>query len=326
MAQCPAFRCHGHKQPAETRDPKKHSKTPLLYQRDADRHPVLYEPQVLPAHCGHGSLVHLQPKAAIPSTKSGFQGRLICPANPTGTFSVARSSLFPFKGDFSVAGHSLGSVIVFDLLSHQRKTPTITSSGESTEEDEDDDWSLVDGSATAATTANLNSQLASQLAIAANLSSGQLKQVLKVIGGTTGAPMSQSAGVGMPVINYPQLGFVINTCFLLGSPLSIFLTARGIDRLSSDFKLPSCSACVNIFHPFDPVAYRLETMIAPDYRVSLFIVNSYLFCCIRFAIGGCAGIALGGVPGWMLGHRIWSCGPHDSTRVKNEKISAFNLY
>lgn len=44
----------------------------------------------------------------------------------------------------------------------------------------------------------------------------------------------------------------------------MFVTIRGIDKLGLDFQLPTCGGFYNIFHPFDPVAYRVETLINPD--------------------------------------------------------------
>ena len=44
----------------------------------------------------------------------------------------------------------------------------------------------------------------------------------------------------------------------------MFITVRGIENLGQNFKLPTCSKVFNIFHPFDPVAYRLETLIDPN--------------------------------------------------------------
>ena len=52
----------------------------------------------------------------------------------------------------------------------------------------------------------------------------------------------------------------------------MFVTVRGIDMLGEDFVLPTCPAFFNIFHPFDPVAYRVEALInpeAPKYRPML---------------------------------------------------------
>lgn len=43
-----------------------------------------------------------------------------------------------------------------------------------------------------------------------------------------------------------------------------FVTIRGIDKLGLDFTLPTCEHFFNIFHPFDPVAYRIEALVNPD--------------------------------------------------------------
>lgn len=44
----------------------------------------------------------------------------------------------------------------------------------------------------------------------------------------------------------------------------MFVTVRGIDALGENFHFPTCPAFYNIFHPFDPVAYRVETLISPE--------------------------------------------------------------
>lgn len=43
----------------------------------------------------------------------------------------------------------------------------------------------------------------------------------------------------------------------------ICLFLRGIDKLGMEFKLPTCEGFYNIFHPYDPVAYRLEALVNP---------------------------------------------------------------
>lgn len=73
-----------------------------------------------------------------------------------------------------------------------------------------------------------------------------------------------SAGTGQPYIHYTQLHFHPRAFFALGSPIGMFVTVRGIDMLGEDFALPTCPAFFNIFHPFDPVAYRVEALINPD--------------------------------------------------------------
>lgn len=73
-----------------------------------------------------------------------------------------------------------------------------------------------------------------------------------------------AAGTGQPFINYPQLTFPPQAFFALGSPIGMFVTVRGIDTLGEDFSLPTCPAFFNVFHPFDPVAYRVESLINPE--------------------------------------------------------------
>lgn len=74
------------------------------------------------------------------------------------------------------------------------------------------------------------------------------------------------AGTGQPVINYTQLIFHPKKFFALGSPIGMFVTIRGIDKLGLDFRLPTCPGFYNIFHPFDPVAYRIEALVNPDMK------------------------------------------------------------
>nr|XP_002737911.1 PREDICTED: SEC23-interacting protein-like [Saccoglossus kowalevskii] len=68
-------------------------------------------------------------------------------------------------------------------------------------------------------------------------------------------------GTGQPFVKYPQLDFLPSCFFALGSPIGMFLTVRGVETVGDDFKLPTCDALFNIFHPFDPVAYRIEPLI-----------------------------------------------------------------
>ncbi|XP_060595144.1 phospholipase DDHD2-like [Ruditapes philippinarum] len=71
-------------------------------------------------------------------------------------------------------------------------------------------------------------------------------------------------GTGQPHIKFTQLKFNPVCCFALGSPVGMFLSARGVENIGEDFKLPTCQKYFNIFHPFDPVAYRLEPLINPS--------------------------------------------------------------
>ncbi|EDV31730.2 uncharacterized protein Dana_GF14409, isoform D [Drosophila ananassae] len=138
-----------------------------------------------------------------------------------------------FNGGVSLSGHSLGSLILFDLLCHQEPLK------ESEEE---------------------NKENPDQLPLKAQKVQLPNNDLLpKEVSYTMGP-----AGTGQPVINYTQLIFHPKKFFALGSPIGMFVTIRGIDKLGLDFSLPTCPGFYNIFHPFDPVAYRIEALVNPD--------------------------------------------------------------
>ncbi|PKA55077.1 hypothetical protein AXF42_Ash003714 [Apostasia shenzhenica] len=79
-----------------------------------------------------------------------------------------------------------------------------------------------------------------------------------------------------PFIRYTKLDFKVDTFFAVGSPLGVFLALRNIrigvgkgqeywqdDNISEE--MPTCRQMFNIFHPFDPVAYRVEPLICKEY-------------------------------------------------------------
>ncbi|XP_069823844.1 SEC23-interacting protein [Dendropsophus ebraccatus] len=71
-------------------------------------------------------------------------------------------------------------------------------------------------------------------------------------------------GTGQVSICYNSLDFEPMNFFALGSPIGMFLTVRGVTRIDDKYRLPTCKGFFNIYHPLDPVAYRLEPMILPD--------------------------------------------------------------
>ncbi|XP_028159172.1 uncharacterized protein LOC114351976 isoform X2 [Ostrinia furnacalis] len=122
-----------------------------------------------------------------------------------------------FKGSVSLGGHSLGSVILYDLLCHQLGA---------TEKASSPDKSYVSG----------------------------------------------GAGTGQPSVIYPNLEFTPAALYALGSPIAMFECIRGVKSLGADFTLPTCKNFFNIFHPYDPIAYRIEPLINSE----LGIVKPYL--------------------------------------------------
>uniref|UniRef100_A0A665WR00 Phospholipase DDHD1-like n=1 Tax=Echeneis naucrates TaxID=173247 RepID=A0A665WR00_ECHNA len=71
-------------------------------------------------------------------------------------------------------------------------------------------------------------------------------------------------------IMFPLFVWQVENFFCMGSPLAVFLALRGIRPGTSchqDHILPTsiCSRLFNVFHPTDPVAYRLEPLILKHY-------------------------------------------------------------
>ncbi|XP_039994684.1 SEC23-interacting protein [Xiphias gladius] len=71
-------------------------------------------------------------------------------------------------------------------------------------------------------------------------------------------------GTGQVSVVYHALDFEPVNFFALGSPIGMFLTVRGLEKIEETYQLPTCKGFFNIYHPLDPVAYRIEPMIMPD--------------------------------------------------------------
>ncbi|XP_062024723.1 phospholipase SGR2 isoform X1 [Rosa rugosa] len=79
-----------------------------------------------------------------------------------------------------------------------------------------------------------------------------------------------------PYIKYTKLEFKVDTFFAVGSPLGVFLALRNIrigigkgkdywEEENISEEMPACRQMFNIFHPFDPVAYRIEPLVCKEY-------------------------------------------------------------
>jgi len=198
-----------------------------------------------------------------------------------------------FGGNCSVVGHSLGSLILFDLLAGQRET----SNDLPVEEEEDTlikpQWDKDLGIEDVFTKLEISDHLAvftdqgigmEELVTCseddlkeAGLALGPRKKLLVYLASRAGGggfaefqastvarQVSYSvgpAGTGQPSVRYPHLDIQPVAFFALGSPTGMFMAVRGIESLGSDFQLPTCKHFYNIFHPYDPVAYRIESLV-----------------------------------------------------------------
>ena len=73
-------------------------------------------------------------------------------------------------------------------------------------------------------------------------------------------------GTGQISIRYPKLDFYPSFLFCIGSPIGLFLSVRGTQKLGANFTLPTCGGFYHIFHPYDYVAYRIEPLIDPNFK------------------------------------------------------------
>ncbi|XP_028936399.1 SEC23-interacting protein isoform X2 [Ornithorhynchus anatinus] len=206
-----------------------------------------------------------------------------------------------FKGGVSVAGHSLGSLILFDILSNQKdlnsaksSMPATTANGvmkhtASEKQVADDlkaptasfmsseepcDLSIDNGISTLQETLEM-------LSLSEYISTFEKEKIdmesllmctvddLKEMGIPLGprkkiANFVKDKATELVSVVYSSLDFEPEIFFALGSPVGVFLTVRGVDRIDENYRLPTCKGFFNIYHPLDPVAYRLEPMIIPD--------------------------------------------------------------
>ncbi|CAG0883480.1 unnamed protein product [Darwinula stevensoni] len=228
-----------------------------------------------------------------------------------------------FTGQVSLAGHSLGSLILFDLLLHQpspeksfmKKGEVMTNTKD--QKSEEKDASSKEKQFTSVQELLEHLELMSYIDVFTEekldltalllcqeeeierlgLPMGPRKKIISALneirasrneeektiacsltkeeddepkpGSTNNTTTSVSytiglAGTGQPSINYPVLAFHPLSFFALGSPIAMFVTVRGLENLGRDFRLPTCQYVYNIFHPYDPVAYRLETLLDPS--------------------------------------------------------------
>ena len=134
-----------------------------------------------------------------------------------------------FDGKISILGHSLGSIITFDILANQEGQVKLDSHTHGSQQTKKVDSEYNQG-----------------------YSSGYFKH-------------KQNQNKTIEDLEYPQLKFEVQNFFMIGSPVAVFLMIRNQHMpLSEDFSLPGCSRVFNIFHPYDPAAYRIEPLIDPQ--------------------------------------------------------------
>ncbi|XP_054862026.1 phospholipase DDHD1 isoform X1 [Amphiprion ocellaris] len=162
------------------------------------------------------------------------------------TLFCARNPDFEERGGkVSIVSHSLGCVITYDIMTGWDPVRFCLQEHHVVEEELDLRWMSYE-----------ERHLLEQLRHTRNRLRELQNQVITLEASKPSAP--------------PALKFKVENFFCMGSPLAVFLALRGIRPGSSchqDHILPTsiCSRLFNVFHPTDPVAYRLEPLILKHY-------------------------------------------------------------
>lgn len=143
-------------------------------------------------------------------------------------------------GKVSIVSHSLGCVITYDIMTGYDPVHVLEQIDQ--DEEPEDQWISYE-----------EQHLLRELCLT--------KQRLKEL---------EDRLHGLQSSNTPVLKFKVENFFCMGSPLAVFLALRGIrpgNRGTQEHILPRafCNRLFNVFHPADPVAYRLEPLILKHY-------------------------------------------------------------
>ncbi|KAM3595156.1 uncharacterized protein V6R79_019058 [Siganus canaliculatus] len=148
-------------------------------------------------------------------------------------------------GKVSIVAHSLGCVITYDIITGWDPVRFCLQEHHAVEEELDLRWLSFE-----------ERHLLEQLRVTRTRLRELENQLMTLEASKPSAP--------------PALKFKVENFFCMGSPLAVFLALRGIRPGTSchqDHILPTaiCSRLFNVFHPTDPVAYRLEPLILKHY-------------------------------------------------------------
>ncbi|XP_003339546.1 phospholipase DDHD1 isoform X2 [Monodelphis domestica] len=148
-------------------------------------------------------------------------------------------------GKVSIVSHSLGCVITYDIMTGWNPVRLYEQLMQKEGELPDKRWMSYE-----------ERHLLDEL----YLTKQRLKEIEERLQGLKASTITQT----------PALKFKVENFFCMGSPLAVFLALRGIrpgNSGSQDHILPRiiCNRLLNIFHPTDPVAYRLEPLILKHY-------------------------------------------------------------
>lgn len=159
----------------------------------------------------------------------------------------------------SIVAHSLGSIIAFDILNHQSvyqdkngEMPTPDGSSGNVDTDDESSVGVDEEQETLGTDTEAQRKPSTSLPrrSSANHMNGKRRK-------RRDGPRPRT------LVYVPRLVFDVENLFCFGSPVGLFLNVRG-QKIDRSFSLPMCKRLFNIYHPYDPVAYRIEPIVNPS--------------------------------------------------------------
>jgi hypothetical protein len=158
-----------------------------------------------------------------------------------------------FNGTVSLCGHSLGSAILFDILCHQPSDADATKSGRATARGTDDMADHRGGIQSA-----LNFDCEEFFCLGSPIALFQMLKGKTIAGDPSSGARDRKSGLDFGDVGSQGLGS-------LGSSKrdSHGSSSRDLIENSTIISTPKCRDIYNIFHPSDPVSYRIEPLISP---------------------------------------------------------------
>ncbi|KAI6657326.1 Phospholipase DDHD1-like [Oopsacas minuta] len=153
---------------------------------------------------------------------------------------------FASKGKVSILAHSLGSVVMFDALYSCKSREQVSKPLDEAE----------------------------RMQIKEELNNLQLRAKVLQDKLSNSVPTNHLYNIyHTPTCSSRKLSFQVEHFFAIGSPLAIFISLRNLDEYIdtryksclSLFPYEICKRFYNIFHPADPVTYRMEPLISQIY-------------------------------------------------------------
>lgn len=156
-----------------------------------------------------------------------------------------------FKGTVSLCGHSLGSAILFDILCHQPSEVDVAKSLNPMTLDSDD---VADQRGTGPVA--LNFECEEFFCLGSPIALFQMLKGKTIAGYSPLGPRNHKSALDVELESQAMGSLKASKRESRGN------TVRGLSENSAIISAPKCRDLYNIFHPSDPVSYRIEPLVS----------------------------------------------------------------